>query len=58
MAKQGAKGKKIGRNKVKCERYRAKGTREQNKERRRLKREGKLAVRKMLREAAERVDAA
>lgn len=29
-----AKGRKIGRNKIKCERYQARGTREKNKARR------------------------
>lgn len=35
--KKGRKGRKIGRNKVKCERYRAEGRREKNKQRKILK---------------------
>lgn len=44
-AGKGAKGKKIGRNRTKCERYRARGTRELNKARRAAKRARHLAKR-------------
>ena len=47
MGRKSSKGKhgsrKLGRNKIKCERYRANGTREKNKERRMAKRKKILA---------------
>lgn len=52
-SKKGKKGRKIGRNKVKCQRYEAKGTREKNKLRKAEKRAKKLAKRKEKREAKE-----
>lgn len=49
--KKGKKGRKVGRNKVKCQNYAAKGTRERNKKRRADKRAKKLAKAKEKREA-------
>lgn len=55
MAKsEGKKGRKLGRNKVKCERYRARGTREANKRRRAERRARWLAKREQRNEQLER----
>jgi len=45
-AKNSRKGRKIGRDKVKCARYKAAGTREKNKERKRLRHERQVSTRK------------